>query len=104
MSSSTPFQAPRLHGKIAIVTGASSGLGRAICLAYAFHGTKLIVCADLQPEPRTGTEGETERTHDLINRTYGEGRAIFVKTDVGDAQSMENLVSEAVKKGGRLDM
>lgn len=44
----------RLANKVAIVTGASSGLGRAIALAYAGHGTRLVVCADLQETPRSG--------------------------------------------------
>lgn len=93
-------QTSRLQDKIAIVTGSSSGLGRAIAIRYAKEGAK-VVCADLTPTARSQEEAEIT-THDLILR---DGRqATFVKTDVGDATQMENLVQVAVKEYGRLDM
>ena len=54
----TAVATPRLLNKVAIVTGASSGLDRAITLAYAQHGSRLVVCADLQPTSRPGVVGE----------------------------------------------
>lgn len=90
----------RLQDKVAIVTGASSGLGRAIAIRYAHEGAK-VVCADLTPTARSQEEAEIT-THDLI--TQKNEQAIFVQTDVGDATQMENLVTEAVKVYGRLDM
>ncbi|MCJ1251232.1 hypothetical protein MMC30_008463 [Trapelia coarctata] len=92
---------PRLHQKVAIVTGASSGLGRAIALAYASHGTKLIVCADLGPDSRAG---EGTPTHEKICELYGEGKAVFVKCDVGEAKDVESAVKSAAERGGRLDI
>jgi NAD(P)-dependent dehydrogenase (short-subunit alcohol dehydrogenase family) len=89
----------RLQDKVAIVTGSSSGLGRAICIRYAREGAK-VVCADLTPTARL-TE-ESESTHTII--TNAGGKAIFVQTDVGDAEQMKNLVSKAVAEYGRLDM
>ncbi|MCJ1470299.1 hypothetical protein MMC07_008944 [Pseudocyphellaria aurata] len=95
----------RLAGKIAIVTGASSGLGRAIALAYAGHGTRLVVCADLQENPRSGVVQESVPTHELIRQRHGKARAVFTKTDVSKSHDVEACVNEAVDRGhGRLDM
>lgn len=93
-------QSSRLQDKVAIVTGSSSGLGRAIAIRYAQEGAK-VVCADLTPTARSQEEAEIT-THDLILRDGGQ--ATFVQTDVGDATQMENLVQVAVKEYGRLDM
>ncbi|KAL4864377.1 hypothetical protein BDV12DRAFT_188954 [Aspergillus spectabilis] len=92
----------RLQDKVAIVTGSSSGLGRAISLRYAREGAK-VVCADLSDTARSEVPEEVENTtHDLIVKDGGQ--AIFVQTDVGDARQMERLVQVAVDKFGRLDI
>jgi NAD(P)-dependent dehydrogenase (short-subunit alcohol dehydrogenase family) len=90
----------RLQDKVAIVTGASSGLGRAIAIRYSQEGAK-VVCADLTPTARSQDESEIT-THDLIVKKGG--KATFVQTDVGEAAQMENLVQVAVREYGRLDM
>lgn len=90
-----------LEGRIAIVTGSSSGVGRAIALALASEGAT-IICSDLTPDLRLGGyETVTEPTHKLIAKT---GRAIFKKTDVSSPQDVETLVASAVAEYGRLDM
>ncbi|KAL5340255.1 hypothetical protein BJX70DRAFT_387472 [Aspergillus crustosus] len=92
----------RLNKKVAIVTGSSSGLGRAIALRYAREGAK-VVCADLSETARAEIPAEGEiTTHELIIREGGE--AGFVQTDVGDAGQMERLVGAAVERFGRLDV
>jgi NAD(P)-dependent dehydrogenase (short-subunit alcohol dehydrogenase family) len=92
----------RLLNKVAIVTGSSSGLGRAISLLYLREGAK-VVCSDLTPSARALIPDETDaNTHEIIQRAGGE--AIFVKTDVGKAEDMKGLIEAAVKKFGRLDM
>ena len=103
---STPPKSQRLAPKVAIVTGASSGLGRAISLELAANGTSLIVCADLRPDAR-GAWGASQAditTHDLICQRYGDGKAIYVKTDVTVTEDVDRVVKEAVRVGGRLDM
>lgn len=93
---------PRLLNKVSIITGSSSGLGRAISLLYAREGAK-VVCADLRPSTRVPLADEGDiNTHDLINKEGGQ--AIFVKTDVGVASEMEALVQAAAKEFGRVDM
>jgi NAD(P)-dependent dehydrogenase (short-subunit alcohol dehydrogenase family) len=82
-----------LEGKVALVTGGASGIGRATVLACAREGAKLII-ADLQEE------GGQHTVH-LITEKGGD--ASFVQTDVTHATAVEALISEAVARYGRLD-
>ncbi|EON63697.1 hypothetical protein W97_02925 [Coniosporium apollinis CBS 100218] len=92
----------RLHQKVAIVTGASSGIGRAISLAYHREGAYLV-CADLRPDARAESPSDTDTpTHEAI--TSDGGKAIFVKCDVGEAKEVEALVQKAVDEFGRVDV
>lgn len=99
-----PPPSPRLHNKTCLITGSSSGLGRAIAFAYAHNGASLIVCADLHPEPRPGVDGEVAPTHEEICRIWGEQRARFVKCDVGESEAVKAAIGQVVKWGGRLDV
>jgi NAD(P)-dependent dehydrogenase (short-subunit alcohol dehydrogenase family) len=85
--------AGQLAGKVMLVTGGASGIGRATALAGAREGAKLIV-ADMQEE------GGHHTVH-LITEKGGE--AIFVQTDVTQATEVEALISKAVERYGRLD-
>jgi len=92
----------RLANKVAIVTGSSSGLGRAIATLYAREGAK-IVCSDIQPKAKVDIKDEAHvATHELIVKNGG--KSIFVKADVGEPKDMEALVEEAVKEFGRVDI
>lgn len=97
---------PDLLDKTAVITGSSSGLGRAIALLFAEHGTRLIICADLKSEGRIGGADEDEGvpTHDLIGERHGGGRAVFKKADVSVSEDVKGLIESAVDIGGRLDM
>lgn len=87
----------RLENKVAIITGASSGIGRAIALRFAEEGAK-IVNADIIEEPREGGK----KTHEKINENGG--RAIFVKTDVSSSESVKQLVDRTVNEFGKVDI
>ncbi|KAI9811898.1 MAG: hypothetical protein M1827_005249 [Pycnora praestabilis] len=92
----------RLQNKVAIVTGASSGLGRAISLAYSREGA-FVVCADLQPTAKSITGDKSDAaTHELIQKNGGN--AVFIKTDVGDSSEVQAMVAKAVEEFGRLDI
>lgn len=86
-----------LEGKVAVVTGASSGLGRAIARAFAAEGA-LVCLADLREEPLEGGVP----TAALI--AEAGGRAFFRRTDVARWVDVDAAVSDAVERGGRLDV
>ena len=95
----------RLLDKVAIISGSSSGLGRAIALEFAAQGTRFVLCADLNPSARSEIPDEAAApTHELITNTYGEGKASFVKADMTVAAEVEACVAEATRRGHRLDM
>ena len=82
-----------LEGKVALVTGGASGIGRATALAFAREGSKLVI-ADVNAE---GGE-ETVR---LVKENGGD--ALFVRCDVSIASDVEGMVNKAVEAYGRLD-
>jgi NAD(P)-dependent dehydrogenase (short-subunit alcohol dehydrogenase family) len=82
-----------LADKVALVTGGSSGIGRATALAFAREGAKVVI-ADIAVE---GGE-ETVR---MIKEAGGD--AIFVQTDVRRAEEVEALINLAVETYGRID-
>jgi NAD(P)-dependent dehydrogenase (short-subunit alcohol dehydrogenase family) len=83
----------QFEGKVALVTGAASGIGRASALAFAREGAKTVV-ADVLVE---GGE-ETVR---IIKAAGGD--ALFVRTDVSKAAEVETLIQKVVETYGRLD-
>lgn len=85
---------PDLEGRVAIVTGAASGIGRAVALLYAREGAKVAV-SDV------GAEGG-EETVRLIEESGGE--ATFIAADVSQPEACEALVRSTVERWGRLDV
>ena len=84
----------KLKGKVALITGSGSGIGRASAVLFAKEGARVVLVDSNQD-----TGKETLKT---IQQNGGE--AIFVEADVSKASDAEKMVREAVKKYGRLDI
>jgi NAD(P)-dependent dehydrogenase (short-subunit alcohol dehydrogenase family) len=82
-----------LAGKVAVITGASSGIGRAAALALAAEGARVALGA------RRLAEGE--ETARLVREAGGE--AVFVETDVRHSDQVQRLIQTAVDRWGKLD-
>lgn len=83
-----------LKDKVALVTGGSSGIGRAVALAWAREGARVVV----SDTNRDGGEQTVAQVRGL------GGEALFVAADVSQPQDCEALVQRAVEKFGRLDI
>ncbi|HEY1015399.1 MAG TPA: glucose 1-dehydrogenase [Herpetosiphonaceae bacterium] len=82
----------RLKDKVAIITGAGSGIGREAALIFAREGAKVVV-ADLKEQEGAAVVAE-----------IGADNALFVKTDVAKAASVQALVAAAEEHFGKLDI
>ena len=87
----------RLTDRVAIITGAASGIGRAIAITYAREGAS-VVLADVREDPREGGKN----TLDVINEQGGN--ALFIPTDVSKWDEVDALVTKTVDAFGKLDV
>ena len=83
-----------LQGKVGLVTGGTSGIGRDTAVLFAKAGAKVVVAGR--------REKEGNETIELIRAAGGDG--LFVKTDVSKASEVDTLVKKMVEKFGRLDV
>jgi NAD(P)-dependent dehydrogenase (short-subunit alcohol dehydrogenase family) len=83
-----------LEGKVGLVTGGTSGIGRDTAILFAKAGAKVVVAG------RRELEGN--ETIELVRATGGDG--LFVKADVSKDSEVDTLIQKAVEKFGRLDI
>jgi 3-oxoacyl-[acyl-carrier protein] reductase len=85
----------KLAGRIALITGAASGIGKGIAVAFAREGANIVVADMVAPE----------QAADVIAEIEAHGReALFVRTDVGDEASVRAMAEQALTRFGRVDI
>lgn len=84
----------RLKDKVAIITGATSGIGRASALVFAREGAKVVIVGRREKE---GNDAET-----LIREKHGD--CLFIRADVSRAEDVERFVAKTVERFKRIDI
>jgi len=92
----------RLAGKVAIITGASRGLGQYCAVGYAREGAKVVVAARTEVESDPRLPGTIHDTVKLCEQAGGE--ALAVVCNVGDMDSVEAMAKTVLDRWGRIDI
>jgi NAD(P)-dependent dehydrogenase (short-subunit alcohol dehydrogenase family) len=83
-----------LKGKVVVVTGAASGIGRAVALSAGRHGAAVVVVSDVQESPKEGGRSTVDELASL------DVPSLFVRADVSDRAQVDALVETAGRFGG----
>lgn len=101
MPDPNPALHPNLHGRVAIVTGASRGIGKALAIRLAQEGADVAVAAKSE-QSTDKLPGSIHETADMI-RSLGR-RAIAIPTDVRDENAIRNMIDRTAAELGRIDI
>ncbi len=85
-----------LSGKVAIITGSSRGIGRAIAEAMADQGARVVISSR--------KADACDEAAQAINAKHGEGTAIVVPANISSKEALQNLVDETRRQFGRIDI
>ncbi|HLI65778.1 MAG TPA: SDR family oxidoreductase [Caulobacteraceae bacterium] len=94
--------AGRLAGKVAVITGASRGLGEYCAVGYAREGAKVVIAARTETETDPRLPGTIYHTAKLVEAAGGE--ALPVVCNVADMDSVEAMVAKTLETWGRIDI
>src|SRR5215467_8466008 len=91
-----------LKGKVALITGASRGIGEAIAVRLGMEGAKIVVSARTAESGESRLPGTLHETVDRVRKTGAE--VTFIKADLAQAREREMLVEKAVAAFGPIDI
>ncbi len=86
-----------LHGAVAVVTGASRGIGNAVAEELGRGGAKVVI-------NYSGSQEPAEELAERINQTGGGGEAVAIQADVSDPNDAQRLIDQTVEQYGRIDI
>ena len=92
----------KLEGKVAFVTGASRGIGKAIAIGFAREGARVVLAARSEMKKESGLEGTIHEAAESIAEHGGE--ALPVGCDVSDEASVSSALERALARFGRVDV
>jgi len=93
---------PDLSGQVAVITGTTRGIGKALALTLADHGATIVSTGKTVDDSDSDLEGTIHRTAEAVRDRGGEAHA--VQLDVRDPENCQAVVDEAVEEFGRIDM
>jgi NAD(P)-dependent dehydrogenase (short-subunit alcohol dehydrogenase family) len=92
----------KLDGKVAIITGASRGIGEAVAIGFAKEGARVAIVARTAEKLASGLPGTIHEAADKIKAVGGE--ALPIKADITDEKQTQNMARLVLDKWGRIDI
>jgi NAD(P)-dependent dehydrogenase (short-subunit alcohol dehydrogenase family) len=92
----SPMNLFSLAGKVAVITGSSRGIGKAIAQRMAEHGAKVVI-SSRKAEPCAAVAAE-------INAAHGEGSAIAITANISSKDDLQHLIEETTRQLGQVDV
>jgi citronellol/citronellal dehydrogenase len=94
--------AGRLDGKVAVITGASRGLGQYCAVGFAREGATVVIAARTETESNPELPGTIHETAELVRQAGGEAMAVVC--NVADYESVEAMTKQVLDRYGRIDV